>query len=139
LFAAWDIKIAYAFLVWWRWSSPAFLHRAVGATVIRDLASTWKKPRDAGRNPPADFLARDPATLAPHSWAGMLAAFIRSLGEFGAVVMIAGNIPFQTEVTSLMIFVRLQEFDYPAAAAIASIVLLASLLLLFGLQVAQVS
>jgi sulfate transport system permease protein len=51
--------------------------------------------------------------------------------------MIAGNIPFQTEVTSLMLFVRLQEYNYPAAAAIASVVLLASLTLLFLLQVVQ--
>ncbi|MNJ78873.1 Sulfate transport system permease protein CysT [compost metagenome] len=45
--------------------------------------------------------------------------------------------PFKTEVSSLMIFVRLQEFDYPAAAAIASVILLASLILLFTLQVVQ--
>jgi len=51
--------------------------------------------------------------------------------------MIAGNIPFETEVTSLMLFVRLQEYNYPAAAAIASVVLLASLILLFLLQVVQ--
>ncbi len=51
--------------------------------------------------------------------------------------MIAGNMPFKTEVSSLMIFVRLQEFDYPAAAAIASVILLASLILLFTLQVVQ--
>ena len=54
-----------------------------------------------------------------------------------AAVMIAGNIPFQTEITSLMIFVRLQEFDYAAAAAIASVVLITSLVLLFGLQLLQ--
>ena len=51
--------------------------------------------------------------------------------------MIAGNIPFKTEITSLMIFVRLQEFDYAAAAAIASVVLITSLVLLFGLQLLQ--
>ena len=75
--------------------------------------------------------------LIPATVTGASQAFIRSLGEFGAVIMIAGNIPFKTEVTSLMIFVRLQEFNYPAAAAIASVVLMASLLLLFILQVAQ--
>jgi sulfate transport system permease protein len=53
------------------------------------------------------------------------------------VIMIAGNIPYKTEVSSLMIFVRLQEFNYPAAAAIASVILLASLILLFLLQVVQ--
>ena len=68
---------------------------------------------------------------------GASQSFIRSLGEFGAVIMLAGNIPFKTEVSSLMIFIRLQEFNYPAAAAIASVILLASLTLLFSLQVLQ--
>jgi sulfate transport system permease protein len=76
-------------------------------------------------------------TLVPALITGSSQAFIRSLGEFGAVIMIAGNIPFKTEVTSLMIFVRLQEFNYPAAAAIASVVLIASLVLLFLLQIVQ--
>ena len=76
-------------------------------------------------------------TLIPALITGSSQAFIRSLGEFGAVIMIAGNIPFETEVTSLMLFVRLQEYNYPAAAAIASVVLLASLVLLFLLQVVQ--
>jgi sulfate transport system permease protein len=75
--------------------------------------------------------------LLPALFTGGSQAFIRSLGEFGAVVMIAGNIPFKTEVTSLMIFVRVSEFDYPAAAAIATVVLAASLLLLFALHVLQ--
>jgi len=53
------------------------------------------------------------------------------------VIMIAGNIPFKTEVSSLMIFVRLQEYEYSAAAAIASVILMASLTLLFALQLVQ--
>ncbi|MEI2414616.1 sulfate ABC transporter permease subunit CysT [Orrella sp. JC864] len=75
--------------------------------------------------------------LVPALTTGASQSFIRSLGEFGAVVMIAGNIPYQTEITSLMIFTRLNEYDYPAASAIASVVLIASLLLLFLLQVLQ--
>ena len=75
--------------------------------------------------------------LVPALFTGGSQAFIRSLGEFGAVVMIAGNIPYKTEVTSLMIFSRLAEYNYPAAAAIATVVLAASLLLLFALQVLQ--
>ena len=75
--------------------------------------------------------------LIPALVTGASQAFIRSLGEFGAVIMIAGNIPYKTEVSSLMIFVRLQEFNYPAAAAIASVILIASLLLLFTLQLVQ--
>ena len=69
--------------------------------------------------------------IKPALLMGTALSFTRSLGEFGAVIFIAGNIPWQTEVTSLMIFIRLQEFDYAAAAAIASVVLLVSLVLLF--------
>ena len=69
--------------------------------------------------------------------AGVALSFTRSLGEFGAVIFIAGNIAWKTEVTSLMIFVRLQEFDYPAASAIASVILAASLLLLFSINTLQ--
>lgn len=75
--------------------------------------------------------------LAPALLAGTALSFTRSLGEFGAVIFIAGNIAWKTEVTSLMIFIRLQEFDYPAASAIASVILAASLLLLFAINVLQ--
>lgn len=75
--------------------------------------------------------------LLPGIIAGASQAFIRCLGEFGAVIFIAGNSPYLTEVASLMIFVRLAEYDYASAAAIASVVLGASLILLFGLQLLQ--
>ncbi|UVK76644.1 MAG: sulfate/thiosulfate ABC transporter inner membrane subunit CysU [Sodalis sp. Fle] len=75
--------------------------------------------------------------LAPALLAGTALSFIRSLGEFGAVIFIAGNIAWKTEVISLKIFFRLQEFDYPAASAIASIILVISLLLLFVINVLQ--
>lgn len=68
--------------------------------------------------------------LWPAWMTGMALAFTRSLGEFGAIIFIAGNMPYISEVTSLMIFIRLQEYDLAAASAIASVVLLASLLLL---------
>ena len=75
--------------------------------------------------------------LAPALLAGTALSFTRSLGEFGAVIFIAGNIARKTEVTSLMIFIRLQEFDYPAASAIASVILAVSLVLLFGINTLQ--
>ena len=64
-------------------------------------------------------------------------SFTRSLGEFGAVIFIAGNLAWQTEVVSFLIFVRLQEFEYPAAAAIASVVLMTSLVLLLAVNIIQ--
>ena len=68
--------------------------------------------------------------LSPALVSGVVLSFARSLGEFGAVIFIAGNQPFVSKVVSLVIFERLQEFDMPAAAALASVMLALSLLLL---------
>ncbi|OOE33550.1 sulfate ABC transporter permease subunit CysT [Salinivibrio kushneri] len=76
-------------------------------------------------------------TIKPALFVGVALSFTRSLGEFGAVIFIAGNMPYVSEITSLMIFVRLQEFDFPAASAIASVILMASLSLLFAINLWQ--
>lgn len=79
--------------------------------------------------------------ILPHLWPALVTgtglAFVRSLGEFGAIIFIAGNMPYETEITALMIFVRLQEFDYAGASAIASVVLFVSLALLLAINVWQ--
>lgn len=76
-------------------------------------------------------------SLWPALVTGIALSFTRSLGEFGAIIFIAGNTPYVSEVTSLMIFIRLQEYDYAAASAIAAMVLLASLILLFSINLWQ--
>ena len=53
------------------------------------------------------------------------------------MIFIAGNLPFKTEIASLLIMIRLDEFDYPAAAAIAGTMLLLSLALLIAINIAQ--
>ncbi len=70
-----------------------------------------------------------PAIL-PAFLAGMTIAFARSLGEFGAVIFIAGNLPMKTEIASLLAYIRLEEYDYTGAAAIALVLLFFALLLL---------
>lgn len=68
--------------------------------------------------------------LVPALLAGVSLAFARSLGEFGAVIFIAGNQPYTTEITALLAFIRIEEYDYPAAAALATVMLGAAFLLL---------
>lgn len=79
--------------------------------------------------------------IMPHLWPALVTgtglAFVRSLGEFGAIIFIAGNMPYETEITALMIFVKLQEYDYAAASAIASVVLFVSLALLLAINIWQ--
>ncbi|MET4632683.1 sulfate transport system permease protein [Kaistia defluvii] len=61
--------------------------------------------------------------LVPALLAGVSLAFARCLGEFGAVIFIAGNQPYSTEITALLAFIRIEEYDYPGAAAIATVML----------------
>ncbi|VFR49242.1 Sulfate transport system permease protein CysT [plant metagenome] len=138
--AAFGWKVAYAFpglVVAMTFTSLPFVVRSV-QPVLADLGTEYEEAAHTLGATDMQTIWRVllPA-LVPAIFTGASQAFIRSLGEFGAVVMIAGNMPFKTEITSLMIFVRLSEYDYPAASAIASVVLIASLLLLFLLQVLQ--
>ncbi len=75
--------------------------------------------------------------LMPALLAGISFAFVRCLGEFGAIIFIAGNQPLATEITSLLAFIRVEEFDYPGAAAIATVMLVASLTILILTSAAQ--
>jgi sulfate transport system permease protein len=67
--------------------------------------------------------------LLPAAATGFILALARALGEYGSVIFIAGNLPMKSEITPLLIMVRLEEYDYAGATAIALVVLLAS----FGL------
>jgi len=69
--------------------------------------------------------------IMPAFLTGCVLSFARSLGEFGAVVFIAGNLPGMTEIVSLLIFIRLDEFNYPAAAALATVLLASAFAMLF--------
>jgi sulfate transport system permease protein len=134
------IKVAYAYpglVIAMVFTSLPFVVRTV-QPVLQDLGPEGEEAAvTLGATRLQTFWRVILPALVPALVTGASQAFIRSLGEFGAVIMISGNIPFKTEVSSLMIFVRMQEYNYPAAAAIASVILLASLLLLFTLQVVQ--
>lgn len=69
--------------------------------------------------------------VLPALIAGFSMAFARGLGEYGSVVFIAGNTPYETEITPLMIMSQLQEYDYASATSIALVMLLAAFLILF--------
>lgn len=64
--------------------------------------------------------------ILPALLTGFGLAFARGLGEYGSVVFIAGNRPFQTEIAPLLIMNKLQQFDYQGATAIALVMLIAS-------------
>jgi sulfate/thiosulfate transport system permease protein len=76
--------------------------------------------------------------LAPAALTGFALALARSVGEYGSVIFIAGNIPLVTEIAPLLIVIQLEEFDYDAAAAIGIAMLLISFAMLLVINLIQV-
>lgn len=76
--------------------------------------------------------------IRPAVMTGFGLAFGRCLGEYGSVVFIAGNKPFETEITPLIIMSELQEYDYASASAIALVMLAAAFLILFLVNLIQI-
>ncbi|GAA0283989.1 sulfate ABC transporter permease subunit CysT [Rhodovulum strictum] len=76
--------------------------------------------------------------LAPAALTGFALALARSVGEYGSVIFIAGNLPNVTEIAPLLIVIRLEEFDYDGAVAIAIAMLAISFALLLAINLIQI-
>jgi sulfate/thiosulfate transport system permease protein len=76
-------------------------------------------------------------SITPALLTGFALAFARAVGEYGSVIFIAGNLPNVSEIAPLLIVIRLQEFRYADATAIAAVMLVASFLLLFVINALQ--
>ncbi len=76
--------------------------------------------------------------LFPALLAGFGLAFARGIGEYGSVVFIAGNIPYETQIAPLLIMSKLEQFKYSDATAIALVLLLVSFLLMFLINSLQI-
>jgi len=75
--------------------------------------------------------------IVPAALTGFAMAFARALGEYGSVVFISGNMPMRTEISSLLIIAKLEQYDYAGATSIAVVMLVASFLMLFGINLLQ--
>ncbi len=74
----------------------------------------------------------------PALLAGFGLAFARGLGEYGSVVFIAGNIPYKTQIASLLIMMKLEQYKYADATAIAFVLLLLSFVLMLLINSVQI-
>jgi sulfate transport system permease protein len=69
-------------------------------------------------------------SLFPAVLTGFAQAFARAIGEYGSIVFISGNLPFKTEIAPYLIVMRLEEYDYTGAIALAVVLLVFSFILL---------
>jgi len=76
-------------------------------------------------------------TVLPALLTGFTLAFARGVGEYGSVIFISGNLPYKTEITPLLIVIKLEEFDYKGAAALGSVMLLISFIMLLAINLLQ--
>jgi sulfate transport system permease protein len=76
-------------------------------------------------------------TVSPALLTGFALAFARALGEYGSVVFISGNMPLKTEIASLMIIMKLDQYKYSEATAIAAVMLVASFAILLAINALQ--
>lgn len=127
----WGIVIAMTF------TSIPFAVRAIQPAIEELDPAEEAAALTLGASRPQLFLHVFLRPMLPSILTGVGLSFVRSLGEFGAVIFIAGNMPYETEIASLLILIRLDEFDYPAAAAIAGTLLGLSLVLLVMINFMQ--
>lgn len=100
--------------------------------VLQDIDHQYEEAASTlGANSIQIFFKIILPTIFPAILTGFALAFARALGEYGSVVFISGNMPMKTEIVPLLIITKLEQFDYVGAAAIATVMLLFSFILLF--------
>lgn len=100
--------------------------------VLQDLDQEYEEAASTlGASSLQIFLKIILPAIFPAILTGFALAFARALGEYGSVVFISGNMPMKTEIVPLLIITKLEQFNYAGAAAIATVMLVFSFLLLF--------
>jgi sulfate transport system permease protein len=135
-----DIKIAYTWLgvtVALTFIGLPFVVRTV-QPVLADLESEVEEAAASlGATRLQTFIRVLLPALIPSLLTGFALAFARAIGEYGSVVFISGNMPFKTEITPLLIMTKLEEFDYAGAAALGTVMLIFSFVLLLLINLLQ--
>jgi len=140
LFAPWGIKIAFTpvgVFVALIFVGLPFVVRTV-QPVLQDLeAEIEDAAASLGASRLQTFTRIILPTILPALMTGFALAFARAVGEYGSVIFIAGNLPFISEIAPLLIVVKLEEYAYSEATAIAAIMLVISFACLFVINLLQ--
>jgi sulfate transport system permease protein len=110
-------------------------------TVQPVLMELEREVEEAAMSLGAGRLRTITRVILPELWSPVLTGFAlalaRSIGEYGSVVFISGNMPMKTEIVPLLIMTKLEQYDYDGAAAIAVVTLAISFVLLLGINLIQ--
>ena len=140
LFAGLGIKIAYTQIGIWialTFVSLPFVVRTVQPVIEEVDREVEEASATLGASRLRTFCRVILPMLTPALLTGFALALARSVGEYGSVIFIAGNLPYKTEIAPLLIVIRLEEFDYDGAIAIAIAMLSISFLMLLVINLIQ--
>jgi sulfate/thiosulfate transport system permease protein len=130
-FTPWGIVVALVFI------GLPFVVRTV-EPVLLDLEKEQEEAATLlGANRGQTFRRVLLPAIAPALMTGFALAFARGVGEYGSVIFIAGNLPGVSEIVPLLIVIKLEQFDYAGATAVAAAMLAASFVLLFVINLLQ--
>lgn len=140
IFAGWGIQIAYTrvgITIALIFIGIPFVVRSV-QPVLEKLEPSYEEAAGVlGASRAQIFRKVIFPEVRPALFTGFGLAFARCLGEYGSVVFIAGNKPYYTEITPLIIMSELQEYDYASATAISLVMLAVAFLILFAMSLIQ--
>ncbi|MFD2371686.1 sulfate ABC transporter permease subunit CysT [Brevibacillus sp. GCM10020057] len=138
--AQWGIKVAYTPLG--IWVALTFIGLPFVVRTVQPVLQDWDLQMEEaaatlGASRWSTFLRVILPHLLPAVVTGFALAFARALGEYGSVVFISGNMPLKTEIVPLLIMTKLEQFDYAGATAIATVMLVASFVMLLIINYLQ--
>jgi len=126
-FTRWAILLALLFV------TLPFVIRTVQPVLLELDREMEEAAASLGAGPLKTFRHIVFPNLFPAILSGVALAFARAIGEFGAVVLISGNLPFKTEVAAVFIFGRIESGDAPGAAAVSVVILVISFVVLLAI------
>lgn len=135
-----DIKVAYTWIgvtVALTFIGLPFVVRTVQPVLAELEAEVEEAAASLGAGRWQTFIRVLFPALLPSLLTGFALSFARAIGEYGSVVFISGNMPYRTEITPLLIMTKLEQFDYAGAAALGSVMLLFSFILLLLINLLQ--
>ncbi|QRG69991.1 sulfate ABC transporter permease subunit CysT [Brevibacillus choshinensis] len=138
--AEWGIKVAYTPLG--IWVALTFIGLPFVVRTVQPVLQDWDLQMEEaaatlGATRWSTFIRVILPHLMPAVVTGFALAFARALGEYGSVVFISGNMPLKTEIVPLLIMTKLEQFDYAGATAIATVMLVASFVMLLIINYLQ--
>ncbi|TGV08350.1 sulfate ABC transporter permease subunit CysT [Mesorhizobium sp. M00.F.Ca.ET.186.01.1.1] len=138
--AEWGVKVAYTPIC--IWLALTFIGLPFVVRTVQPVLQDWDlQMEEAAATLGATRFATFTRVILPHLLpaiiTGFALAFARALGEYGSVVFISGNMPLKTEIVPLLIMTKLEQFDYAGATAIATVMLVASFVMLLLINYLQ--